>query len=559
MAFSKLMEQLQGTMKVGGGIPRQIWSGMYSANGSSAHRISTVSDSGASLISRSLSSQCHQELLLSRSENQYNIKFHFNQKRLHGTIHLAAELKTNVLSKLNISSRLFSRVVNVRIGNLATRNVTNSAVTSEPSIRDYSLRQLIDEFNRQTNSLLQKMPTASNPCEQIGDGSDVRVQELKAALRIHFKDPNCFQVVPVTWEETSAEAIEIITRNEAVHPVSTISRAKRRFYPSNRRVFALVHKQMPTLPLACVHVALTHKIVRSLQELGELDEHDVKWDPNCLEKDKEALAIMLQSSYEPASNAERTTCAIFYTISNLHPHLPLPPIGKSLVKGAVQHLQVALPQLKTFSTLSPVPGFTQWLKEVFNRHNGTGTQSESLCQILNQSEGQVQISEADLEAMEQVLDSSLSFAKQKSILRSYGQQFDNLLLYYLTKVKKNSKNIDSSSQKPQNCENSVAHFHVSSGASLHHIHCPFTDRSRFESGQSEGGMNSQQSLDHSNDVSSLSENYNFSLNHPLVSKRMWDYSLGYMVNYLYDLSSQTENAKQYKKNGTVPITLCTRK
>ena len=189
----------------------------------------------------------------------------------------------------------------------------------------------------------------------------------------------------------------------------------------------------------------------------------------------------------------------------------------------------------------------------------TGTQSESLCQILNQSEGQVQISEADLEAMEQVLDSSLSFAKQKSILRSYGQQFDNLLLYYLTKVKKNSKNIDSSSQKPQNCENSVAHFHVSSGASLHHIHCPFTDRSRFESGQSEGGMNSQQSLDHSNDVSSLSENYNFSLNHPLVSKRMWDYSLGYMVNYLYDLSSQTENAKQYKKNGTVPITLCTRK
>ena len=33
------------------------------------------------------------------------------------------------------------------------------------------------------------------------------------------------------------------------------------------------------------------------QELGELDEHDVKWDPNCSEKDKEALSIMLQSSY----------------------------------------------------------------------------------------------------------------------------------------------------------------------------------------------------------------------------------------------------------------------
>ena len=55
--------------------------------------------------------------------------------------------------------------------------------------------------------------------------------------------------------------------------------------------------------------------------------------------------------------------AIFYSISNCQDGLRGIPFGNFLIKRVVGLLKDELPQLKTFATLSPLPGFAGWLKK----------------------------------------------------------------------------------------------------------------------------------------------------------------------------------------------------
>jgi malonyl-CoA decarboxylase len=53
--------------------------------------------------------------------------------------------------------------------------------------------------------------------------------------------------------------------------------------------------------------------------------------------------------------------AIFYSISNCQPGLKGVSLGNFLIKRVAQKLIEEIPSLKIFSTLSPIPGFTQGL------------------------------------------------------------------------------------------------------------------------------------------------------------------------------------------------------
>jgi malonyl-CoA decarboxylase len=55
--------------------------------------------------------------------------------------------------------------------------------------------------------------------------------------------------------------------------------------------------------------------------------------------------------------------AIFYSISNCQDGLRGVSFGNLLIKQVVEELQAEFPQLKRFSTLSPVPGFRRWLTQ----------------------------------------------------------------------------------------------------------------------------------------------------------------------------------------------------
>jgi malonyl-CoA decarboxylase len=60
---------------------------------------------------------------------------------------------------------------------------------------------------------------------------------------------------------------------------------------------------------------------------------------------------------------KRSDTAIFYSISNCQDGLRGISFGNSLIKQVVEELQAEFPQLKPFSTFSPVPGFRRWLMQ----------------------------------------------------------------------------------------------------------------------------------------------------------------------------------------------------
>jgi malonyl-CoA decarboxylase len=60
-------------------------------------------------------------------------------------------------------------------------------------------------------------------------------------------------------------------------------------------------------------------------------------------------------------DARRTKCAVFYSITSCQPGLRGISFGNFLIKQVAEDLHAELPNLKTFATLSPVPGLRAWV------------------------------------------------------------------------------------------------------------------------------------------------------------------------------------------------------
>jgi malonyl-CoA decarboxylase len=60
---------------------------------------------------------------------------------------------------------------------------------------------------------------------------------------------------------------------------------------------------------------------------------------------------------------EKARTAVFYSISNTQRGLGGISFGSFLIKQVVEELRRELPRLDNFVTLSPVPGFMQWVKQ----------------------------------------------------------------------------------------------------------------------------------------------------------------------------------------------------
>ncbi|MCV0429869.1 MAG: malonyl-CoA decarboxylase, partial [Roseibium sp.] len=141
---------------------------------------------------------------------------------------------------------------------------------------------------------------------------------------------------PINWE-SPAHILEKIIAYEAVHAIDSWEDLRRRLEPTDRRCFAFFHPSMPDEPLIFVEVALTSGTPNSVQLL--------------LAEDRAAM---------PAEDADT---AVFYSISNCQSGLASISFGNSLIKQVAADLSAELPGLKTFVTLSPIPGLTRWLEE----------------------------------------------------------------------------------------------------------------------------------------------------------------------------------------------------
>jgi malonyl-CoA decarboxylase len=150
----------------------------------------------------------------------------------------------------------------------------------------------------------------------------------------------------IDWQSPAA-VLEKLIAYEAVHEITGWDDLRRRLAP-DRRCFAFFHSALPGEPLIFVEVALVQGLAAAM--------------PPLLARGKDEEAAQAQ--------AARADTAIFYSISNCQDGLRGISLGNFLIKQVVEELQAELPQLKRFSTLSPVPGFRRWLMQRLAEENG---------------------------------------------------------------------------------------------------------------------------------------------------------------------------------------------
>jgi malonyl-CoA decarboxylase len=229
---------------------------------------------------------------------------------------------------------------------------------------------------------------------------------------------------PIDWA-TPANILEKIIAYEAVHTINDWDELRRRLQPADRQCFAFFHPAMPDEPLIFVEVALTAGIPGSIDAL--------------LSEDRQPIV------------ADAATTAVFYSISNCQRGLAGISFGNFLIKQVATDLMQSLPNLKTFVTLSPVPGMTRWMRQEADAKDGDEQRHALLTQLAE--------------------------AKTADDLKPHGKALAALAAEYLVRAKR----ADGLPLDP------VARFHFGNGASLEKIH-PAADLSEKGIAQSCGVM-----------------------------------------------------------------------
>ena len=147
-------------------------------------------------------------------------------------------------------------------------------------------------------------------------------------------NPGFLKMHRVDWK-SPAEVLEKLIKHEAVHAIDGWDDLRRRLQP-DRRCFAFFHPQLPNEPLIFVEVALLNEIPSVITPLV----------------DKKA---------ETVDQVNQFKVAAFYSISNCEPGLRGVSMGNFLIKRVAVQLKAEFPSLKTFVTLSPIPGFMEWV------------------------------------------------------------------------------------------------------------------------------------------------------------------------------------------------------
>ena len=241
----------------------------------------------------------------------------------------------------------------------------------------------------------------------------IRVADDLRRLLSAWFDVGFLELRSLSWD-SPASLLEKLIAYEAVHQITSWDDLKNRL-ETDRRLFAFFHPNMPDEPLIFVEVALVESMADSVQRL---------LDPDA-----------------PLVPAREADAAIFYSISNTQAGLAGVSLGDFLIKRVVDELSRELPGLKTFATLSPLPGFTRWLDRFLASDEPMSLAPAGM---------------GDDDAREN-LKAALK-GKKPDALKPWRQQLVALAARYLLDEKRGDRPIDP-----------VARFHLSNGARVERL------------------------------------------------------------------------------------------
>jgi malonyl-CoA decarboxylase len=139
----------------------------------------------------------------------------------------------------------------------------------------------------------------------------------------------------IDWR-TPAIVLEKLIHYEAVHQIRGWLDLRRRL-EADRRCYAFFHPALPDEPIIFIEVALTRGMSARIQPLLEPES--------------------------PVLDPKSANCAMFYSITNCQAGLRGVPFGSFLIKRVAEDLGKEFPRIRTFASISPVPGFRSWLDE----------------------------------------------------------------------------------------------------------------------------------------------------------------------------------------------------
>jgi malonyl-CoA decarboxylase len=247
-------------------------------------------------------------------------------------------------------------------------------------------------------------------------------EDLKDILSSWF-DVGLLDLKEITWK-SPASLLEKLIHYEAVHEIQSWTDLKNRL-DSDRMCFSFFHNKIPDEPLIFLEVALVKEITGNIQKL--LDEKATTITP------------------------EEADTAIFYSISNTQKGLEGINLGNFLIKRVVNELSDKFKGLKHFVTLSPIPGFREWLDPILLKGDAS-IFSPAEIKILQPLTNSQDAARGLLDLLNSNWHKNLEISKTlKSILM-------RLCASYLINEKKDEKALDP-----------VANFHLTNGAHIEQL------------------------------------------------------------------------------------------
>lgn len=294
------------------------------------------------------------------------------------------------------------------------------------------------------------------------------LQDDLRRLLTNWFDIGFLELRQIDWT-ASATLLEKLIRYEAVHRIRSWDDLKNRL-DSDRRCYAFFHPRMPDEPLIFVEVALVSGMA------GD-------------------VGVLLDES-SPAADPDQADSAIFYSISNAQAGLAGISFGDFLIKRVASALTAEFDNLKTFATLSPMPGFRAWMAKSPEEAAETALaddERKALRKALRAAEATMPDAKTDLALIEAAL-AHPDWAENEAIATALEAPMTRLAADYLyNRSRAGGRRLDP-----------VAHFHLSNGARMERLNW-------------------------------LAD----------ISKNGVRQSAGMMINYLYKLSEIDENHEAY--------------